>query len=98
MVNMIKIKDLRSRMSGIDIVAKVVDKSQPTLRGGKRYSVAVIEDETGRVTLNLWRDQVDQVEVGDIIRIPGAFTQKYRGILQVSTWSDIEVIHRGRES
>jgi ssDNA-binding replication factor A large subunit len=97
-VNVVKIKDLKSRMSGFDLVAKVVEKSQPTLKGGKRYSVAVIEDETGRVTLNLWRDQVDQVEVGDIIRIPRAFTQRQYGILRVSTWSDIEVIHREKKS
>jgi len=89
---MVKIIDLKSRMSGVDIVAKVVDKSEPTVKGGKWHSLATIEDETGKVALNLWRDQVGQVVVGDIIRVPNAFVQRRYGVLQVSTWSDIVVL------
>lgn len=88
----VKIKDLRPHMDGITIVARVVSKSRVTVRRGKRYAYAIIEDETGRIKLNLWRDQVNQVEEGQLIRIPGAFVHVRGRVKQVSTWKNIEKV------
>ena len=87
-----KIRDLRARMRGLDIRATVIDKSEPIKKGGKLYSDATLKDETGEIYLNLWRNQVVQIQVGDIITVPNAFVQRRHGILQVSTWSDLIVL------
>jgi ssDNA-binding replication factor A large subunit len=49
----------------------------------------MVEDSTGQIRLNLWRDQVDQVEDGDLIIIPNAFVHLRLGEKQLGTWSDI---------
>jgi len=94
---MIKIKDLKHGKRGIDLIVKVVEKPKAIVRGGKLHSLAVIEDETGKASLNLWRDQVNQVEVGDVIKIQDAFVRKRWGILQVSTWSKLIVLNRTKK-
>ena len=86
------LSDLQPRMRAIYIVALVVDKSDPEYINDKLHAVATLEDHTGRVSLNLWRQQVDQVDVGDVIRIKDGFTRIWDDRLEVSTWQDIEVL------
>jgi ssDNA-binding replication factor A large subunit len=81
-------------MQDLEVTARVVDKSPPVVYDDKSYSKATIEDETGRIKLNLWRQQVDQVQAGDLIKIPGAFSRSRGKALEISTWSDISVIER----
>lgn len=85
-----KIKDLKHRMEYITVVGRVVMKSAVTELGGKKYASAIIEDETGKIKLNLWRDQVSQVEEGDLIKISKAFVHQRNGGRQLSTWEKIE--------
>jgi ssDNA-binding replication factor A large subunit len=86
----VKIKDLRPHMENVEVVARVVNKSQVTQIRMKKYAYATIEDETGKIKLNLWRDQVEQVDVGDLIKVTNAFVYTRTGEKQLSTWSDIE--------
>lgn len=85
----VKIKDLRPHMEDLEVVARVVNKSQATEIRMKKYAYATIEDETGKIKLNLWRDQVEQVDVGDLIKVTNAFVHTRTGEKQLSTWSDI---------
>lgn len=88
-----KIKDLRVSMNGITIEAKVIEKSRSKISNQKKYAYAIIEDETGRIKLNLWRDQVEQVSEGDIIKVTEAFVHRRGKVTQISTWVKIEKIH-----
>jgi len=92
----LKIKDLKPKMQNLTLIAEVVEKSGVEMRGHprKRYASAIIEDETGRIKLNLWREQVDQVKEGDVIQIPKAFVHIRGRSVQVSTWSTIELVNR----
>ena len=96
LVNSLKIKDLKPGTRGVDVTGKVVEKSNPEIRGDKMYASATLEDETGRIALNLWRNQVDQTNVGDTIKVPNAFTRVWAGVTQVSTWADIVVLEKAR--
>lgn len=87
-----KIIDIKGRMKGIEITGKVTEKTQPIVKRYKNYAQAMIEDETGKIAINLWRDQVKQVNEGDYIRVKDAFTQRYYGNLTISTWMDIETL------
>jgi ssDNA-binding replication factor A large subunit len=88
-----KIAELKPGMKDVEIVAKVKTK-QLVHSGPKKLAQAVIEDETGQVVLNLWRNQVDQVEVGDLIRIKNAYTKSRQGQLILSSWYDFEIADR----
>ena len=79
-------------MKGIIITGKITEKTQPIIKRRKNYAQAIIEDETGKIAMNLWRGQVRQVNEGDYIRVKDAFTQHYYGNLTISTWMDIEII------
>jgi ssDNA-binding replication factor A large subunit len=89
--SVVKIADLKPFMGNFTIIAKVVEKSKEAEWGAKEYASAIVEDETGRVKLNLHENQVDQVEVGETIRVSGAFTEIKGRFLEISTWKDIEI-------
>jgi ssDNA-binding replication factor A large subunit len=76
-------------MENVEVVARVVNKSQVTEIRMKKYAYAIIEDETGQIKLNLWRDQAEQVDVGDLIKVTNAFVHVRMGEKQLSTWSSI---------
>lgn len=85
-----KIRDLKPHMENITIVALVLSKSPATEINMKKHAQAIVGDDTGQIKLNLWRDQVSQVEEGDLIKIPNAFVHVRMGEKQLSTWSSIE--------
>jgi ssDNA-binding replication factor A large subunit len=85
----VKIIDLKPHMENVEVVARVTQKSIPTEIRMKRYAYVIIEDVTGQIKLNLWREQVGQVEVGDLIYVPNAFVHVRLGEIQLSTWSEI---------
>lgn len=86
----VNICDLEENMGNFTIIGHVLSKSEIFLTHGRRTASAIVEDETGKVTLNLHENQVDQVEVGETIRISGVFTETNGGYLEISTWKDIE--------
>ncbi|MEM1554529.1 MAG: DNA-binding protein [Thermoproteota archaeon] len=94
---MIKIKDIGNEMDGITVEGRLVEKSEvkilETRYGPALYAKAVLEDETGKITLNLWRDQT-KVEVGDIIRIENGFTKF--GELSVGKRGRILILRKAR--
>lgn len=83
-----KISDLREGMSNVSIQAKIIEISEPrsvTTKYGKRsVADALIEDESGEVTLSLWEGQINEVKVGDKVKIKGAFVTKFKEKLQVN--------------
>ncbi|MFH1400689.1 MAG: SOSS complex subunit B family protein [Nanoarchaeota archaeon] len=43
------------------------------------------KDEAGSVSITLWNEQVDQVQVGQKVRIDNGFVSEWQGEKQVST-------------
>jgi replication factor A1 len=82
------IRDLRTGMKHVNLKAKVLEIPKPTLvytRFGNSAIVAnvLIEDETGKIKLCLWNDQIDSVSVGDTIQIENARASTFRGEKQL---------------
>ena len=50
-----------------------------------RVADATIEDETGTITLTLWNEQTEQVNVGDRVRIENGYIKSFRGELQLNS-------------
>ncbi|RLI24465.1 DNA-binding protein, partial [Candidatus Bathyarchaeota archaeon] len=54
-------------------------------RFGPAYvASAVLEDDTGRIILNLWRRQISLVKPGYLVRIENGFIREYRGQLELN--------------
>lgn len=85
-----KIKDLRNGMKRVSIEAKVTEKSDPrevTSRfKDQTYKIAdaIITDETGRIKLTLWNEQIDQVNVDNIVKIENGYVTSFKGEIQMN--------------
>ncbi|MCW4035305.1 MAG: OB-fold nucleic acid binding domain-containing protein [Candidatus Bathyarchaeota archaeon] len=86
-----KINELKDGMRKVDVEADVVEKSDAREVRSRytnetyRVADATIEDETGRITLTLWNEQVEQVNVGDRIKIENGYIKSFREILQLNS-------------
>jgi len=94
-----KVKDVRSD-SKVDLLELVVkEKSEirnvSTRNGESRVCDAKCEDdEGGQITLTLWNDEIDKVNVNDKIKIANGWARQFRGNLQVSAgrFGKLEVV------
>ena len=86
-----KIKELRAGMENITLVARVVEISEKirvkTRYGEALFAVAIIEDETGRIRLNLWRWQTELIKVGNVVRIENGFVRSFKNQLEINVGS-----------
>jgi hypothetical protein len=83
------IKDLHAGMSHVNLRATVLEISPPrrvTTRYGNYATLAkaLIEDETGKIKLCLWNQQIDSVSKGDAIQISDARASRFNGETQLS--------------
>ena len=84
-----KIADLKGEQSRVDIEGEVIEKGETrtvNLRAGGQSNVAdaTIKDDTGTIKLSLWGEQINQVDVGDRIRIENGYTKAFRGEVQLN--------------
>jgi replication factor A1 len=84
------IKDLRNGMKRVTVEANVVEKGE-TREVRSRYkdetynvADAVVADETGSIKLTLWNEQIDQVEVGNRIKIENGYVTSFKGEIQLN--------------
>ena len=95
------IRDLRAGMKNVSLKARVLEVTQPkhvVTRYGNLASLAkaLIADETGKIKLCLWNEQIGSVAAGDTVQIENARTSTFRGERQLSlgkkgTLSNIEL-------
>ena len=83
-----EIKDLQANQGKVDLVVEVVELKEARTfeKFGKSGKVcnAVVKDATGSVTLTLWNDDVDKVNVGDVIKIEKGWCSAFNNQLQIS--------------
>jgi replication factor A1 len=99
-----EIKDLYARQGSVELTAEVVDKSQPRTfeKFGKQGRVcnAKIKDNTGTITLTLWNEDIDKVDIGDKLKISNGYVSEWQGELQLGAgkFGKIEVVEKGSGS
>jgi len=84
----LNIGDLRSGMKQVALKAKVIEITKPILvvtRFGNYANVAnaLLADETGKIKLSLWNEQINSLSVGDIIQIANAHVAMFRSERQL---------------
>jgi len=86
----LKIKELRNGMKRVNVVAKVIERSDPREVISRykdevyRVATAVISDGTGTIKLTLWNDQIDQVNINDTVKIENGYITTFRGEIQLN--------------
>ncbi|MGC8936726.1 MAG: OB-fold nucleic acid binding domain-containing protein [Candidatus Methanomethylicaceae archaeon] len=89
---MVKIKEIiESRGRNLEVIGRIKSKENVIL-ASKKLVKAILEDETGTIVLNLWGKQADQCRVGDLVRVRNAYVKRFRGMPELNTWEDIEVL------
>jgi len=85
-----KIRDLRNGMKNVSVEAKIVEKSEAreVLSRFKdetyRVATAVIADETGKIKLTLWNDQINQVNINDTVKVENGYVTSFKGEIQLN--------------
>ncbi len=84
-----KISELQPKMGNAEVEGEVIEKNDARefSKFGKtgRVANAMLQDSSGKVKLSLWNEQVDQVNVGDTIKIKNGFVSEWQGEMQLST-------------
>ena len=87
---MVDIKDLHDGAKRVDVQAQVVEKGDPREVRSKfkdetyRIVDAVVADESGSVKLTLWNEQIDQINVGDNIKIENGYVTSFKSEIQLN--------------
>jgi len=92
------IGDLRAKMRGVSLTARVVEVPPKGLIH-TRYdeesfvSNILLADDTGNIRLSLWNSRIDEVAVGDTLKIENATVAVFQGELQlrISRWGTMSV-------
>jgi replication factor A1 len=97
----LKINEIKLGMSGISTEGKIVAKSDPrrvqTRYGPRSVANANLEDETGRINFSLWEQQIDRIDVGDTVKINGAYVTEFNNQLQLNIPRSgvLEIMNKG---
>lgn len=99
-----QIKDLQPKQGNVEITADVVELSdvREFEKFGKpgRVCNAVLKDETGKIALTLWNEEIDSVKVGAKVKISNGWVNEWQGELQLSAgrFGKLEVVGEGDAS
>ena len=85
-----KIVELRNGDKRVSVEATVLEKGAPrqvmSKFGTETYTVAdaVVGDESGKIKLTLWNEQIALVNVNDKIRIENGYVTSFKGEVQLN--------------
>jgi replication factor A1 len=79
-----QIKDLKEDSKKIDIVVKLVARSEPRYAKGYKIVTFSATDPTGTIQIPFWNNESDQVKVVDFIQIKNGYISTFRGQMQLN--------------
>ena len=77
-------------MKRVDVEGKIVEKGDPREVKSRfkdetyRIVDAVLADESGSIKLTLWNEQIEQVNVGDNIKVENGYVTSFKGETQLN--------------
>lgn len=87
---LIKVKDLNQYSRGVNIIVKVVMKTEirsvmvRTDESQHRVCEALVADDTGAVYVSLWDDHIDKIQDGMYLKIKNAYMNVFRGSMRMN--------------
>ncbi|MFQ6064389.1 MAG: hypothetical protein ACE5L6_02835 [Candidatus Bathyarchaeia archaeon] len=85
-----KVGNLKTYSRRVNVKVKVLNKTEPrevtSRRSGSTFNVAeaLVGDETGCVLLDLWDDDIEKFETGDVISIKNGYVKLFRGSMRLN--------------
>lgn len=83
-----KISEIKEGMTNVSLEAKIVEKEERrsvrTKYGRRDVANLLLEDETGNILLTLWGEMIDEFDVGDKVKISGAFVTEFKDELYIN--------------
>jgi len=98
-----KISEIKANQGKIDVEAAVIDigEARDVNKYGKnlRVATATIQDDSGKIKLSLWNQEVDKVKKGDKIKITNGYASEFKGEKQLSAgkFGKLEVVGQASE-
>lgn len=84
-----------------EVKGKITDispvKEIPRMGDPGQLAVATFEDPSGKISLTLWDDEVDEVKEGDIVIVKNGYVKEFNDVLQLSSGRDGELIIKSSE-
>lgn len=79
--------DVKTRGPVDTLTVKIISKSETReVRGGEmRVCDCTAEDDSGRVTVSLWNDDIGKYAEGDTIKITKGWANEFQGKISVSS-------------
>jgi ssDNA-binding replication factor A large subunit len=77
-------------MKSVSIKGRIIEISQPRQVMSRfsdrlnRVATAVIGDESGKINLALWNDQIDAISVNDEVQVDNGYVTEFRGMKQLN--------------
>lgn len=88
---MMKINQIRAGMDGVFVEGRIsyigIKRIVQTRYGEAPVATAVFEDDSGKISLNLWRNQIDLVKEGDVVRVENGFVRTFKDQLELNVGS-----------
>ena len=82
------IKEAKNQKSDISLEGKIEEKGEArtvkTKYGEKKVCDSYLVDESGRIKLSLWEEDIEKVKNGDTVSIQGAYTTTWQNEVQLN--------------
>jgi ssDNA-binding replication factor A large subunit len=96
----LNISELRAGMKSVYVKAKVLEISDAREVMSRysyrmnRVATAVVQDESGKINLTLWNDQIGMFKMNDVIEVNNGYITEFRGTkqLNVGKYGTLQVV------
>ena len=83
-----KVADLKPRQGKVEIEIEIIDISEVRefSKFGRegRVATARAKDDSGEIDLTLWNENIDEVSVGDKVKIENGYVSEFQGNPQLT--------------
>jgi replication factor A1 len=81
--SIMKISELKEGMRRVSLTATVTEISEPrevvTKFGNSRVATAIISDDSGKMKLTLWNENIEKVSENSTVQIENGYVKSYLG-------------------
>jgi len=86
------VEELSPEDDDVEITCTIAELPTPravsTRYGQKRITTVTFEDETGKIDLTLWEEEIDAIEEGVNVQITGAYVREWADDIQLNIGRD----------
>ena len=93
------LSELKAGQGKVDVLVKVKSKAEPRQfeKYGKPLRVCntIVSDDSGEMSMTLWNEDIDKINVGDSVKITNGYVSEFNGSKQLSAgkFGKLEVVN-----